>query len=206
MLGHVAVFGLIALATLAPTEELFGNYNFLLEIADVGETSVAQLPAGRIGVETVGQTGTITVVCGDSQRCHEAGLDGQSLEASQDIQIVIDVIGAGVKGQGIVIVGDILSPVKGRMQGTFQPLGLAAEFGYDATVNGAATCVGDEPNVCSVMDVDLWMKANLSNTGLAWRIGSLTLAHAGTLRQGDTTTSPTWENVVSSGEVLFKAK
>lgn len=113
------------------------------------------------------QRGTMTLNCNGNTSCESAGLNGRQLKIRQDMQIVIDVIGAGVVGQsqGVLFVR--------RANGKIR------RVRFTTNISGAAACVGNT-NTCGTLAVTMTGNSNL--LGAAGQvIGQMNLDLNGTL-------------------------
>ncbi|MFQ5435485.1 MAG: hypothetical protein ACE5FD_11470 [Anaerolineae bacterium] len=66
-----------------------------LQYVNLGQTSTG-IRNGKMGIDTRGLQATAVLACNGDADCAAAGLDGAQVQMQQNLQIVIDVIGAGV--------------------------------------------------------------------------------------------------------------
>ncbi|GAX59560.1 hypothetical protein SCALIN_C04_0048 [Candidatus Scalindua japonica] len=87
------------------------------------------------------QVGTATLHCSGNTDCETNGIDGARLTIQQDMQIVIDVIGAG-------IIGDSRGKILVKMSD-----GSTRWLKFKASVKGQILCLDDSPTACTIMTI-----------------------------------------------------
>lgn len=114
----------------------------------VGETTVRQLPDGRLLVRTSGISGQAIVDCDGDPGCLDTGLDGQALAIRKDLRLVIDVTGGVVTGR---VRGEIMSP-----QGNVT---LPDVSDFSGNVKGTVTCVGTTGAPCRTLELQMRLRS-----------------------------------------------
>ena len=132
-----------------------------LSYTDLGSSTVSTLESGKVLVSTTGLMGSGTLACNGSQACEDAGLAGETLKINQDLQILIDVTGAGIK-------------VRGRTRGFIVP-GESENLTFKGSVKGQATCIGTEPSPCQQLDIEMGVRARLFDPDSGDAAGRLSL-------------------------------
>lgn len=125
-------------------------------------------------VTTVGLMGTGTFRCGGNETCVASGLDGAGMTVDQDLQIVIDVIHAG-----IFIDHTSAGIVSGRTRGGLSSSALSTGVGFKGKVKGRATCAGSSANPCQTVAVELQSRVSLLAPDGKTKIGNTTISQTG---------------------------
>ncbi len=114
----------------------------------------------------------------EQQACRRTGVEGQPIDVEQDLQIVIDVIGAGILGVEGLTRGHVTTMLGSR----------EVTMRFTGTVSGSAVCA-DPGESCAV---------DLVIDGQIGRRGSLSLTLGGTLSLLD----GSWQNVGGGGQLV----
>ena len=194
----IALLGAAALVTMAPTEELFGNYHF--NLSDAGNTTVEQVNrpdfgSGKAVVTTVGLGGIGEFNCGGNETCHASGLHRAEMTMDQDLRIVIDVIHAGI------VIDHPSAGIKGRTRGVLSSPALSTGVAFKGKIKGNATCVGGSASPCGTVEVDLQARVSLLAPDGKKKIGETVISQYGIIvftGHGDALwTEHTWDGAVS---------
>ena len=158
---------------------------------DLGDTTGGRLSSGKLLVETVRMSGGGIVDCGGRQECMNTGLDGHAIDNIQKLRIVIDANDSGVQGRAT---GRIIAV----------ELDAGNKLKFKGRINGEVTCVGGPQRPCTVLELDMLLRARLVDADMNSLAGVLEFELIGILSPGDgDTLPPSWTSLEGNGALAI---
>lgn len=166
-----------------------GAYNFM------GETSVTPVGGGRVRLITTGMIANGTLSCANPANC-PAGLDGASYSYTQDLGIVIDVIGAGI----------VIDVIGAGSRGTYTfDVGNGIMLDFRAVLrNPQINCVpaGTAQSECTVT-MRMQGRLALPNSGRVVGFQRTTINGTLLVRESGEGVSAAWTGATTAGTLSF---